>query len=172
MNYDHPERAGALIEFREFLEASKTESTAGIVVPLLQKMQQLFGYIPQPLVKEASDVLQIPSSEIYGVATFYSQFSMEPKGKYVINICLGTACYVKGAQLVLEEVEKTLHIKNGETSDDGMYTIDTTRCVGACGLAPVMEINGHVYGKVTPDQVDVILAELEEMRDVEVEVEL
>ena len=103
------------------------------------------------------DETGIPMEKIYGVATFYAQFSMSPKGQYEVSVCLGTACYVKGAGEVLEEVKKELGIDDGECTSDGKFSLDTCRCVGACGLAPVMIVGGDVYGKITPDQVADIL---------------
>ena len=104
----------------------------------------------RPTQELIADALDIPVSEVYGVATFYSQFSLRPKGENVVSVCTGTACYVKGAQAVLEEVENVLGIKAGETTKDGKFTIQDTRCLGCCGLAPVMVINEDVYGRLTP----------------------
>lgn len=165
MSFDYEGRREEVAAYYEFLGDLRKKDRRGVIIPILQKLQEIFGYIPYELVVETSIVLSIPVSELYAVATFYSQFSMEPKGKYSINICLGTACYVKGAAEVLAEVEKLLGIKNGETTEDGMFSIDTTRCVGACGLAPVLEVNGKVYGKVKPEEVAEIIAKCEEIRE-------
>lgn len=123
----------------------------------LHEAQDLFGYIPLEIMELISKELKVPLSEIYGVATFYSQFSLVPKGENVIGICLGTACYVKGGQDILAKLEDMLGIKSGQTTPDGKFSIDTTRCLGACGLAPVMMINGQVYGRLTLDKVEEII---------------
>ena len=123
----------------------------------MQAAQEIYGYLPYQVQKIISDETGIPMEKIYGVATFYAQFSMSPKGQYEVSVCLGTACYVKGAGEVLEEVKKELGIDDGECTPDGKFSLDTCRCVGACGLAPVMIVGGDVYGKITPDQVADIL---------------
>lgn len=133
----------------------------GALIPVLHEAQELFGYLPEKVQQMIADGLGHSLAEVYGVATFYSRFTLEPKGKYNIQICLGTACYVKGADKVLEKLESVLKIKAGETTPDGKFSIQDTRCVGACGLAPVMVINEEVYGKVTPDMVEGILAKYE-----------
>jgi NADP-reducing hydrogenase subunit HndA len=125
----------------------------GPLMPILHKAQELFGCLPLEVQNYIAEELDIPLTDVYGVATFYSQFTLNPKGKYQIGVCLGTACYVKGAQKVLDEIEKVLNIKVGDTTDDGKFTLDATRCLGACGLAPVMMINDHVYGRLVPEDV-------------------
>ena len=129
----------------------------GGLMPVLQGAQEIYGYLPIEVQQIIADGLNISLSEVYGVATFYSQFSLTPKGKNRISVCLGTACYVKGADKVLEAVENKLGIKSGECTEDGLFSLDSTRCVGACGLAPVMLVNDEVYGKMTPEQVDKII---------------
>lgn len=129
----------------------------GSLMPILQGAQAIYGYLPYEVQKIISDETGIPMEKIYGVATFYAQFTMSPKGKCQVSVCLGTACYVKGSGLLLEEIEKELGISDGECTPDGNFSIETCRCVGACGLAPVMIVGGDVYGKVTPDQVKGIL---------------
>lgn len=124
---------------------------------VLHEAQDLFGHIPIEIQNMISEELKIPLSEIYGVVTFYSQFSLIPKGKYEIGICLGTACYVKGSKDVLNKVEEILEIGVGETTADGKFSISATRCLGACGLAPVLVVNDDVYGKTTPNDVEGIL---------------
>ena len=119
--------------------------------------QEIFGYLPEEVQIMVAEGLDIPLSEVYGVASFYAQFSMNPKGKYQISVCLGTACYVKGAAAVLNAVEQKLGIVPGAITPDGKFSLDSCRCVGACGLAPVMMINNDVYGRLTPDQVGPIL---------------
>ena len=135
-------------ELKQFIAANK--DTKGPLMPIMQKAQELFGYLSLETQELIADSLDIPVSEVYGVATFYSQFSLRPKGENVVSVCTGTACYVKGAQAVLEEVENVLGIKAGETTKDGKFTIQDTRCLGCCGLAPVMVINEDVYGRLTP----------------------
>lgn len=129
----------------------------GALLPVLQKAQDIYGYLPIEVQRMVADGLSISLSEVYGVATFYSQFSLTPKGEHRISICLGTACYVKGADKILQALEEKLGIKSGECTPDGMFSIDSCRCVGACGLAPVMMVDDDVYGKMTVDQIDPIL---------------
>ncbi len=129
----------------------------GAVMRTLQTAQELFGYVPKDVQIRIAEGLGTTLSEVYGVATFYSQFSLEPRGEYVIGVCLGTACYVKGSKDILEKVCSELKTNVGKTSSDGLFTIKDTRCLGACGLAPVMMINDDVYGRLTPDQIPAIL---------------
>ncbi|MGN0753235.1 MAG: NADH-quinone oxidoreductase subunit NuoE [Aristaeellaceae bacterium] len=130
----------------------------GCLMPIMQQAQDIFGYLPEDVQNIIAKELDIPVSDVYGVATFYAQFNLEPKGKYTISVCLGTACYVKGAQLVLDELEKELGVPAGSTTSDGMFTLNATRCLGACGLAPVIMVNDDVYGRMTPDQVAGVIA--------------
>ena len=129
----------------------------GGLMPVLQEAQEIYGYLPIEVQTMVADGLSISLSEVYGVATFYSQFSLTPQGENRISVCLGTACYVKGADKILAAIEKKLGIKSGECTPDGLFSLDSTRCIGACGLAPVIMINDDVYGKVTPDQIDKII---------------
>ena len=122
----------------------------GSLISVLHKAQGIFGYLPEEVQAYIAEKMDIPLSEIYGVVTFYALFTMNKKGKYTFNVCLGTACYVKGSGKLLEKLQKELGIGVGETTEDGMFSIECCRCVGACGLAPVMMVNGKVYGKVTP----------------------
>lgn len=124
---------------------------------ILSDIQNEYGYIPLEVQQIVSDRTGISVAEIYGVVTFYSFFSLEPKGKYIIGCCLGTACYVKGAQQIIDKFSEVLDIKPGETSKDGMFTIDALRCIGACGIAPAVSINGKVYPKMTVDKVQEIV---------------
>ncbi|MDO4585470.1 MAG: NADH-quinone oxidoreductase subunit NuoE [Planctomycetia bacterium] len=137
------------------------KETQGALMPIMQQAQNIYGYLPIEVQTIISDELGIPLEKIYGVATFYSQFALQPKGKYQISVCLGTACYVKGAGEVMQELEKQLGIANGECTPDGKFSLDSCRCVGACGLAPVMMIGEDVYGRLTPDQIAGILAKYE-----------
>ena len=126
---------------------------------ILSAVQKRYGYIPLEVQQIISEKTGIPVAEIYGVVTFYSFFSLKPKGKYVLGICLGTACYVKNSQQVVDKFSSLLGIQPGETTKDGLFTIEAIRCIGACALAPAMSINGKVYPKVTPDQVGKIIDE-------------
>lgn len=130
------------------------------LIQILNEIQEHYGYIPIEVQKEVSEFLSIPMAEIYGVVTFYSRFSLKPKGKYNISICLGTACFVKGSQKIMDRLQERLKIKPGETTEDGLFSIEETRCVGACGLAPVFTVNGEVYGKATVQKLDQVLDEL------------
>lgn len=137
---------------------SENKDVEGVLIPVMQKAQELFGYLSLETMELISERLDVPVSEIYGVATFYALFSLTPKGENVISVCTGTACYVKGAQLVLDEVKKQLGIESGETTPDGKFSIQDTRCLGCCGLAPVMVINNDVYGRLEPADIKDILA--------------
>ena len=129
----------------------------GALMPVLQAAQNIFGCVPLDVQEIIADGLGVTLSEVYGVSTFYSFFTLNPKGKYQISVCLGTACYVKGAADVLDAVEKKLGISPGGITKDGLFSLDACRCIGACGLAPVMMINEDVYGRLTPAQVGPIL---------------
>ncbi len=130
------------------------------LIQILNEVQEHYGYIPMFAQKEISEFLKIPLAEIYGVITFYSRFTLKPKGKYNIAVCLGTACYVKGSQKIMDRLKEKLGIEPGETTKDGKFSIEETRCVGACGLAPVFTINGEVYGKATVQKLDEVLDKL------------
>lgn len=143
------------LELKEFIENEKSQP--GALMPVLQKAQAIYGYLPIEVQSMIAQGLDVPLSEVYGVATFYSQFSLNPKGEHRISICLGTACYVKGADKILEGLEQTLGIKCGECTPDGVFSLDSCRCVGACGLAPVMMVDDDVYGRMTVDQIAGIL---------------
>ena len=134
------------------------KSTNGALMPILNEAQKIFGCIPLEVQIKISEGINVPLAEVYGVITFYSHFSLEPRGKYVIGLCMGTACYVKNAQRILEELEKETDTKASKTSADGKFTIEATRCIGACGLAPVLTVNKDVYGRVTVDQIAAIIA--------------
>lgn len=135
----------------------------GGLMQVLHEAQEIYGYLPIEVQKMIANGLDKSLSEVYGVVTFYSRFSLLPKGKYQVSVCLGTACYVKGADKVLEEVEKLLNIKSGECQESGLFSIDATRCVGACGLAPVVLVNEDVYGKVTVEEVAGIIKKYTDM---------
>ncbi len=129
----------------------------GAVMRILQDAQEVYGYLPIEVQKMISDKTGVALAEIYGVSTFYSQFSLNPKGQVAISVCLGTACYVKGAGKVIEKISEILGIQPSETSADGKFSLDATRCLGACGLAPVITINEDVYGKLKPEDIKGIL---------------
>ena len=141
---------------------NELKNTDGALMPALQFAQGLYGYLPYEVQTIISEELGVTLSEIYGVATFYSQFSLFPKGKYRIGICLGTACYVNGSQDIYDKLQQLLGIKSGECTADKLFSLDATRCVGCCGMAPVMTINEDVYGRIKPADVEAILAKYRE----------
>ncbi len=129
----------------------------GPLMPIMQKAQELFGYLSMETMTIIADSLNLAVSEVYGVATFYSQFSLQPKGERIVSVCTGTACYVKGAQDILDEVKDLLGVDMGETTPDGKFTVMETRCLGCCGLAPVLVVNEDVYGRLATSDVEEIL---------------
>ena len=141
---------------KEYIDTIK--NCEGVLMQTLQKAQGIFGFLPIEVQKFISEEMDIPLAEIYGVVTFYTQFSIEPKGKHKIGVCLGTACYVKGSQLVMDKISKELNIKIGCTTEDNLFTLEATRCLGCCGLAPVMIIDDEVYGKLDPKKIPDIIA--------------
>lgn len=145
----------AVAKINEICDRYVGETTP--LMMILSDIQKEYGYIPLEVQEIVSERTGISVAEIYGVVTFYSFFSLKPKGKFVIGCCLGTACYVKGAQNVIDKFSEILGIKPGETTEDGMFTIDALRCIGACGIAPAVTINGTVYPKVTVDSVPKIV---------------
>ena len=147
----------AVKQIEEIIAKYQDERTP--LMMILSEVQREFGYIPLEVQELISDKTGIPVSDIYGVVTFYSFFSLTPKGKYVIGVCLGTACYVKGAQQVLDKFAELLNIKAGETTADGLFTLEALRCIGACGIAPALTINGKVYPKVAVADVAKIVEE-------------
>jgi NADH-quinone oxidoreductase subunit E/NADP-reducing hydrogenase subunit HndA len=146
-----------LAELKDFIASHK--DTKGALIPVMHKVQTLYGFLPEDVLLIVSDELKVPMTEIYGVASFYSFFSLVPKGEHIIRVCLGTACYVKGSQLIIDEISKELNIEVGQTTTDGKFTLEACRCLGACGLAPAMIIGEKVYGRLTPEKVAGILAE-------------
>lgn len=134
----------------------------GAVMPVLQEAQEIYGYLPLEVQTMIADGLNVPLDEVYGVATFYSQFALSPKGKYHISVCLGTACYVKGSGDVLNKLSEELGIEAEECSADGQFSLTACRCIGACGLAPVITVNDDVYGRLTTDEVPGILKRYKE----------
>ena len=145
------------------LVIDELKNEQGALMPIMQRAQDIFGYLPEEVQNYIAKELDIPVSDIYGVATFYAQFNLEPKGKYIISVCMGTACYVKGSQQVLDKLEEVLEIPAGRTTKDGLFTLNATRCLGACGLAPVMMINEDVFGRLTPAEIPGILEKYKAM---------
>ena len=148
------------IDFSEldiFIETMKEHK--GALIPVLHKAQEVFGYLPYEVMSHVADKLEIPASKVFGVVSFYSFFTMTPRGKFNVNVCLGTACFVRGSEKVRLEFEKQLDLKSGETSKDGMFSLSTIRCIGACGLAPVVMVNEKVYGRVKPEDIKGIIDE-------------
>lgn len=139
----------------------KHRESRGALIPVLHEIQDEYGYLPKDVLYQVSEELKIPITEIYGVASFYSYFSLEPKGEHVIRVCLGTACYVKGAQVLLDKLSKELNVNVGKTTENGKFTLEATRCLGACGLAPVLMIDEKVYGRLVPSDIIRILKEYE-----------
>ena len=129
------------------------------LIQILNEVQENYGYIPKYSQISISEYLDIPLAEIYGVITFYARFTLKPKGKYNIAVCLGTACFVKGSEKVLDKAKEILKIDVGETTEDGKFSLEATRCIGACGLAPVFTVNEEVYGKATPELMEKVIAE-------------
>ncbi len=154
-------QAAAVKKINEICDRYANEKTP--LMMILSDIQKEYGYIPLEVQEIVSARTGISVAEIYGVVTFYSFFSLTPKGKYVIGVCLGTACYVKGAQQVLDKFSELLGIKPGETSADGLFTLDALRCIGACGIAPAVTINGKVYPKLSVDAVPKVVDEYKEM---------
>jgi len=136
----------------------KHKDEKGALMPVLQEAQSIYGYLPVQVQKMIADGLGVSLSEIYGIVTFYSQFVLNPKGEIAVAVCMGTACYVKGAGDILDRISGIIGVKSGDTSADGKYSLEATRCIGACGLAPVLTINEDVYGRIAkPEDMDAIL---------------
>jgi NADH:ubiquinone oxidoreductase subunit E len=148
-----PEQEAKLLEV-----IAKYDGVPSKTMPILQEAQEIYGYLPIEVQRIIAEKTDTSLEEIYGIVTFYSQFKLNPNGEVAIAICLGTACYVKGSGDLLDEFSKQLGIKEGETSADGKYSLEATRCIGACGLAPVLTVNGEVYGRLTKADVATILA--------------
>jgi len=129
----------------------------GALIPVLQKAQEIYGYLPIEVQYIIAREFKITLEKVYGVMSFYSHFTLNPKGVYNVSVCMGTACYVKGAGEILERIEKRLKIESGSITPDGMFSIDSTRCIGACGLAPIVTVNDDIYDQVSPADVDAIL---------------
>lgn len=132
----------------------------GAVIPILQEIQGTYGYVPPVAVQRIADNINVPASEIFGIVTFYGQFRLQPLGKYLIKICHGTACHLCGAEMVAEIVSQVIGAKEGETSEDGLFTVERVACIGCCSLAPCMMINGEAYGRLTPEAISKIINEI------------
>ena len=150
---DTPEQSTKLVTWLE-----ENKHNAGVALPALQKAQEIYGYVPREIQQRIADILGKPLTEIYGISTFYSQFSLEPKGRNRISVCLGTACYIKGGARIYELLKQKLGIPDGGCTEDGRYSLDACRCLGCCGMAPVIMVNDDVYGSLTGDELDAILA--------------
>lgn len=148
-----PEQAAAL---QKVIDANKHDSSR--LMGVMQEAQAIYGYLPMEVQEMIAEGMNVPLEKVYGVATFYAQFALSPKGEYAVSVCLGTACYVKGSGSVFEKIKETLGIDADECTPDGKFSLSACRCIGACGLAPVMMINDDVYGRLTPDQIPGILA--------------
>lgn len=146
-------------KLKAIIEENKNNHS--LVMAVMQQAQEIYGYLPFEVQVMIAEGMDIPLEKVYGISTFYAQFALSPKGKFNVSVCLGTACYVKGAQPILEEICKILGISPGECTADGKFSVEECRCIGACGLAPVFTINDDVYGRVTTDQVKDILAKYE-----------
>ena len=138
---------------------SKYNQDKSNLIQILNEVQVYYGYIPKHAQLAISEYLDIPMAEIYGVITFYSRFTLKPKGKYNVQVCLGTACYVKGSEKILDKLKEKLGIDVGQVTKDGKFSIEATRCIGACGLAPVFTVNGEVYGNATPELLEKVIEE-------------
>lgn len=150
---DTPEQAARL---QEAIAANKHDKSH--LMKVMQEAQEIYGYLPFEVQETIAEGMDVPLEKVFGVATFYAQFSMSPKGKYNISVCLGTACYVKGAQSLADRLSEVLGIELGECTPDGKFSLEACRCIGACGLGPVMTVNDEVYGKLTADDVREIIA--------------
>lgn len=142
-------------QLKAVIEESKNDKH--LLMAVMQKAQEIYGYLPFEVQVMIAEGMDVPLEKVYGVSTFYAQFALSPKGKYNISVCLGTACYVKGSQAILDKICEVLGISAGECTPDGKFSIEECRCIGACGLAPVFTVNDDVYGRVTPDQIENIL---------------
>ena len=145
----------------------KYADVPGSLITVLQKTQDIYGYLPKEAIEKISDRMNIPESEIMGVGTFYTQFRFQPVGKYLIMLCQGTAYHVNSSQLILETIKDELHISDGETTEDGLFSLKCVACLGCCSLSPVMMINDNTYGSLTPDKTKQILKELREAAEKE-----
>ncbi len=161
MAIEAADRTAQFAELDKVIEQWKDEQ--GGVLPIMQHAQEIIGCVDEEVQNYISEKTGVPVSTIYGIATFYSLFTLEPKGKYTIGVCLGTACYVKGSQLVIDEISKQLNLEVGKTTEDGLFTLDATRCIGCCGLAPAMMVNDEVYGRLVPADIAEIIEKYKQL---------
>jgi len=155
-------------EIVQYIEqCARDEKSQSHLIGVLHRVQGHFGYLGREQLDAVAQLLQVPAAKVTGVATFYHFFRLEPRGRFVINVCLGTACYVKGAERVADRLKEELGVQFGETTSDGLFSLEGTRCLGACGLAPVVMIGDKVFGDMTPDQVPALLEKHAKMRDAE-----
>lgn len=151
--------SGTLEQEKRLLDMlDEIKGTKGALMPALQRAQDIYGYLPLQVQQSIADRLEISLEEVFGVVTFYSQFSLNPKGKYKVGVCMGTACYVRGSGEIMDKFKELLKLDSGECSADGRFSLDATRCIGCCGLAPVLTVNDDVYGKITSKDVAGIIA--------------
>ena len=143
-------------QLKAVIEECKDDKS--LLMHVMQQAQAIYGYLPIEVQKMIAEGMDVPLEKVYGVSTFYAQFALSPKGEYNVSVCLGTACYVKGAQSLIDKLSEILGIGAGECTEDGRFSLEACRCIGACGLAPVMSVNDEVYGKLTADQISGILA--------------
>lgn len=148
-------------ELQEIIE--KHKDTTGALIPVLHEAQEVYGYLPMSVQKQIAEGLNVSLSEVYGVVTFYTQFSLKPKGKFKVSACMGTACYVKGSNLILDKLKEKLGVSVGDCTEDGKFSLDACRCIGACGLAPVIMVNDDVYGRLSPDDIDKVLEKYKDL---------
>jgi NADH-quinone oxidoreductase subunit E len=141
------------VNIAPLLERYPREHGQGALMALLQDIQEEHGYLPEAALEEVSAHLGVPISHVYGVVSFYAQFSLTPRGKHIVRMCMGTACHIRGGHMVLDEIRNTLELKDGQTTEDGLFTLEVVRCLGTCFLAPVMMIDSKYYGKLTPAKV-------------------
>lgn len=148
-----------LDEYKEQIETmvEQYKERKGALIAVLYETQNLIGYLPKGVQNFIADKMKIPIKEVYGIVTFYNFFTMKPKGKYPVSVCLGTACYVRGGRLVFNTIKRTLRIKEGDTTEDRKFSLEVLRCLGACGLAPVMKVGKEIYGRLTPVKAKAIL---------------
>lgn len=150
------------IDVAHLLERYSRSEGQGALIAILQDIQEEYGYLPEPALESVSSYLGVPLSHVYGVVSFYTQFSLTPRGKYVIRACMGTACHIRGGTTVLDVIKLALNVGNNETTEDGLFTVEAVRCVGACALAPVVVIGEKYYGALTPAKVRKLLASFKE----------
>ena len=156
-------KPGADIDFRELDDIIENQfnNDKENLIMILQAIQKKYNYLPQPALNYLSTKIGIPYSKIYGVATFYATFSLEPRGRHIISVCTGTACHVRGAERIREQISDSIHVNNGQTTDDGRFTLETVRCIGCCSLGPVVKIDENMHARLGTDEVQKVLNQYE-----------